>query len=300
MFSGSPNVSAFFQSERKTLECSVGVSVRPTGPLPLTPRAFRESFTQFSCFFSYTSSLRAHCNCLPVNSCPPCPAVITDFRTVRVPCRIQHPHAQFANPNPGDPSWSSSAIQFFILHLNPQVLSCGVGECVGGDGTDRKQAALVQTLAGFPAVWMACGNSHSVVIGSGGEAVAFGLNTHGQVTVRSQEKSTLKTYADGVGATALWRGLDITAVEDECCRSHFLVWVIILWTLLLQMPAANILLAVNAKRTSYCHNPCLCLPLCREHHVEPLKKRHKVDDGTRCGHHHTCPALPPHVQPPNP
>ncbi|CAM9858461.1 unnamed protein product, partial [Sphacelaria rigidula] len=63
------------------------------------------------------------------------------------------------------------------------VLSCGVGECVGGDGTDRKQAALVQSLAGFPAVLLACGNSHSIVIGADGEAVAFGLNTHGQLGI---------------------------------------------------------------------------------------------------------------------
>lgn len=70
---------------------------------------------------------------------------------------------------------------YHFFDTAPQVLSCGVGECVGGDGTDRRQAALVQSLAGFPAVWMACGNSHSVVIGAGGEALAFGLNSHGQV-----------------------------------------------------------------------------------------------------------------------
>lgn len=46
---------------------------------------------------------------------------------------------------------------------------------------EPRQAELVQSLAGFPTVWMACGNSHSVVIGAGGEAMAFGLNTHGQV-----------------------------------------------------------------------------------------------------------------------
>lgn len=63
-----------------------------------------------------------------------------------------------------------------------QVFSCGVGECVGGDGRDRKQAAPVPSLAGFPTVWMACGNSHSVVIGAGGDALGFGLNTHGQVS----------------------------------------------------------------------------------------------------------------------
>lgn len=38
------------------------------------------------------------------------------------------------------------------------------------------------SLAGFPTVWMACGNSHSVVIGAGGDALGFGLNTHGQVS----------------------------------------------------------------------------------------------------------------------
>ncbi|CAM9973240.1 unnamed protein product, partial [Hapterophycus canaliculatus] len=68
-----------------------------------------------------------------------------------------------------------------ILTSRAELFSCGVGECVGGDGTDRRQAALVQSLAGFPTLWMACGNSHSVVIGAGGEALAFGLNTHGQV-----------------------------------------------------------------------------------------------------------------------
>ena len=40
----------------------------------------------------------------------------------------------------------------------------------------------MQSLVGFPAVWMACGNSHSVVIGANGGVMAFGLNTHGQVT----------------------------------------------------------------------------------------------------------------------
>ncbi|CAN0107444.1 unnamed protein product, partial [Ectocarpus sp. 8 AP-2014] len=68
-----------------------------------------------------------------------------------------------------------------------QVFSCGVGECVGGDGRDRKQAAPVPSLAGFPTVWMACGNSHSVVIGAGGDALGFGLNTHGQLGVGEVE-----------------------------------------------------------------------------------------------------------------
>ncbi|CAN0447627.1 unnamed protein product, partial [Laminaria digitata] len=40
---------------------------------------------------------------------------------------------------------------------------------------------LVQSLVGFPAMWMACGNNHSVVIGATGGAMAFGLNTHSQV-----------------------------------------------------------------------------------------------------------------------
>lgn len=53
--------------------------------------------------------------------------------------------------------------------------------CVFLPGRYPLQAELVQSLAGFPTVWMACGNSHSVVIGAGGEAMAFGLNTHGQV-----------------------------------------------------------------------------------------------------------------------
>ncbi|CAM9423866.1 unnamed protein product [Scytosiphon promiscuus] len=70
-----------------------------------------------------------------------------------------------------------------VLTSRAELFSCGVGDCVGGDGTDRRQAAVVQSLAGFPTVWMACGNSHSVVIGAGGEALAFGLNTHGQLGV---------------------------------------------------------------------------------------------------------------------
>lgn len=53
--------------------------------------------------------------------------------------------------------------------------------CTFLPGRYPRQAELVQSLAGFPTVWMACGNSHSVVIGAGGEAMAFGLNTHGQV-----------------------------------------------------------------------------------------------------------------------
>ncbi|CAB1107056.1 unnamed protein product [Ectocarpus sp. CCAP 1310/34] len=74
-----------------------------------------------------------------------------------------------------------------ILTSRAEVFSCGVGECVGGDGRDRKQAAPVPSLAGFPTVWMACGNSHSVVIGAGGDALGFGLNTHGQLGVGELE-----------------------------------------------------------------------------------------------------------------
>ncbi|CAN0304871.1 unnamed protein product [Ectocarpus sp. 12 AP-2014] len=74
-----------------------------------------------------------------------------------------------------------------ILTSRAEVFSCGVGECVGGDGRDRKQAAPVPSLAGFPTVWMACGNSHSVVIGAGGDALGFGLNTHGQLGVGEVE-----------------------------------------------------------------------------------------------------------------
>lgn len=44
-----------------------------------------------------------------------------------------------------------------------------------------EQAELVRPLVGFPAIWMACGNSHSVVVGGNGVAMAFGLNNHGQV-----------------------------------------------------------------------------------------------------------------------
>lgn len=39
----------------------------------------------------------------------------------------------------------------------------------------------MRPLVGFPAIWMACGNSHSVVVGGNGVAMAFGLNNHGQV-----------------------------------------------------------------------------------------------------------------------
>lgn len=62
----------------------------------------------------------------------------------------------------------------------PQTFSLSRRLClVHTDGGE--QAELVQSLVGFPAAWIACGNSHSVVIGATGGAMAFGLNTHSQV-----------------------------------------------------------------------------------------------------------------------